>query len=69
MQLRPDATDTGPADPAARYGYFVLQTRADRGGVSGVLENLTTGEKRRFESSQELMALVHRWAEDGRIPS
>ncbi len=66
MQLKPDATGKDPADPAARYGYFVLQTRSDRGGVSGVLENLTTGEKRRFESSEELTALVRGWAQDER---
>lgn len=66
MQLKPDATDPNPADPDARYGYFVLQTRSDRGGVSGVLENLTTGEKRRFESSEELTAFVRGWAKDER---
>ncbi len=66
MQLKPDATDPHPADPDARYGYFVLQTRSDRGGVSGVLENLTTGEKRRFESSEELTAFVRGWAKDER---
>lgn len=63
MQLRPEGTDHDPGDPAARYGYFVLQTRSDRGSVSGVLENLTTGEKRRFESSEELTAFVRGWAE------
>ncbi len=65
MQLSSEGPDD-PADSAARYGYFVLQTRSDRGGVSGVLENLTTGEKRRFESSEELTAFVRGWADDER---
>jgi hypothetical protein len=69
MQLSPEGMNGGPTDPAARYDYFVLQTRSDRAGVSGVLENLTTGEKRRFESSEELTAFVRCWAENERTAS
>jgi hypothetical protein len=63
MQLTPDPR--WAADPAARYGYFVLQARSDPEGVTGVLENLITGEKRRFQSSEELAAFVRRWGHAG----
>lgn len=53
-----------PPDPAGvagiRYGYFVVQAAADRAGVSGTLENLATGERLRFGSTEELAALVGR---------
>lgn len=63
MQLTPD-----PAESAAKYGYFVLQARSDPEGVTGVLENLSTGEKRRFQSSEELLTFLRRWAERREAP-
>jgi hypothetical protein len=52
-----------------RYGYFALQARCDpkpvvSGRVSGVLENLATGEKWRFESARELGELLDDWGHD-----
>ncbi|MFN0179135.1 MAG: hypothetical protein ACKVZ0_10065 [Gemmatimonadales bacterium] len=50
-----------------RWGYFMLQARSDspdrEGGVvvRGVVENLVTGEKQRFESAAEIAALLSRW--------
>ncbi|MEO8448940.1 MAG: hypothetical protein ABI647_04060 [Gemmatimonadota bacterium] len=53
-----------------KFGYFVLQTRAlDHRGtleLSGVLENLGTGEKHGFASEEELIQLVRDWGWSGR---
>lgn len=47
------------------YGYFVLQIRATRGAdgleLSGVLENLGTGEKWPFEGTEEMARLIEEW--------
>jgi hypothetical protein len=51
----------------ARYGFFAVQARADAiscrdGEVTGVIENLTTGEKWRFESTTKLGELLTAWS-------
>jgi hypothetical protein len=47
------------------YGYFVLQARATRGPegieLTGVLENLGTGEKHQFEGHEELARMIEDW--------
>ena len=47
------------------YGYFVLQARATRGPqgieISGILENLGTGEMRSFEGCDALAHLLDAW--------
>ena len=47
------------------YGYFVLQARAIRGPggieLSGVLENLGTGEKLPFEGHDGLARMIEDW--------
>jgi hypothetical protein len=47
------------------YGYFVLQARATRGPegieLTGVLENLGTGEKHQFEGREELARMIEEW--------
>jgi hypothetical protein len=47
------------------YGYFVLQARATRGPegieLTGVLENLGTGEKQPFEGREELVRMIEAW--------
>lgn len=48
-----------------QYGYFVLQARATRNPdgieITGILENLGTGEKRSFEGCDALSRLVEAW--------
>lgn len=56
-----------PFDPGPRYGYFVVQTVSAPGRVSGVVENLATGEKRPFESTADLAHLLQNWETPGRI--
>jgi len=47
------------------YGYFVLQARATRGPegieLTGVLENLGTGEKQHFEGRDALAQMIEEW--------
>lgn len=47
------------------YGYFVLQARATRGPegieLTGVLENLGTGEKQPFEGRDALARMIEEW--------
>jgi hypothetical protein len=49
-----------------RYGYFVLQTRSQADGsqpeVDGIVENLTTGERRDFRSLDDVARLIGAWA-------
>jgi hypothetical protein len=53
-------------DARVQYGYFVVQAKACRGpgglAVTGVLENLGTGEKATFESSEALGRLLEAWS-------
>jgi hypothetical protein len=54
---------------STRHGYFVLQARFRAVGteflVSGVLENLATGDKRTFQSPEELPGLLVAWGQAG----
>lgn len=53
------------ANSRARFGYFVVQAQAPSaagsGEVSGVLENLGTGQKTAFGSTEELGRLLRDW--------
>jgi hypothetical protein len=58
---------------ASRFAYFVLQTRIEHGddgvSLSGVLEDLGTGEKRAFTGGDGLARLVADWvARSGEPP-
>ena len=48
-----------------QYGYFVLQARATRGPdgieITGIIENLGTGEKHSFEGCDALARLLEEW--------
>jgi hypothetical protein len=52
-----------------RYGYFVVQANARRtatgSDLSGVMEDLTTGEKQAFASAAEVARLMVAWADGG----
>ncbi|MBA3316876.1 MAG: hypothetical protein H0T50_02155 [Gemmatimonadales bacterium] len=51
-------------DPAGRFEYFMLRVvRREQSSpsIAGQVERLGTGEKRRFESGRELLALVTGW--------
>ena len=52
--------------PRAVHGYFVLQATAAASGqgaeLSGVLEDLSTGAKRSFDSAAEMTDLMMAWA-------
>ncbi len=53
-----------PVDPAGQFEYFMLRVfRAEQcpQSIAGQVERLGTGEKRRFESAGELLALVTLW--------
>jgi hypothetical protein len=53
-----------PIDPAGQFEYFMLRVfRAEEcpQSIAGQVERLGTGEKRRFETGGELLALVTRW--------
>jgi hypothetical protein len=56
---------SAPSGAIARFGYFVLQTRTERQGetirIAGVVENLATGEKQRFESADDLARVLREW--------
>ena len=51
----------------ARHGYFVVQARAETVGaalqLSGVVENLATGDKRSFHDVGELSGLLTQWGQ------
>lgn len=61
-----------PPPGAARFGYFVVQTQVvrDATGVAltGVLEDLGTGEKRPFSGGEGLARLVAEWATRSGVP-
>ncbi|MEP6573167.1 MAG: hypothetical protein ABJD11_10750 [Gemmatimonadota bacterium] len=64
--------DPQPLDAPSRPGspdlpgYFVVRVRRTSGTlageVSGVVERLGSGEKREFQSSQELARVVEEWS-------
>ncbi len=63
--MTPGSPDT-PAESAVAFEYYML--RLSRSGhqpdeLAGQVERLGTGEKRRFESAQELVRLVALWSE------
>lgn len=62
----------GSSGDSTRFGYFVVQARAGNGteglGVSGILENLGTGEKQAFQSGEGLARLLEQWSRQG-IPT
>ena len=59
----------GSSGDSTRFGYFVVQAQAGNGsqsgGISGVLENLGTGEKQAFEGSAGLARLLEQWSRQG----
>lgn len=58
-----DSAD-GQLDPVARFEYFVLRLSRSPGGpgrLSGVVERLGSGEKRWFETGEQLVRLVSAW--------
>lgn len=60
----PPAESETPIDPAGQFEYFMLRVfRAEKcsQSIAGQVERLGTGEKRRFETAGELLALVTRW--------
>jgi hypothetical protein len=60
----PPAEPDNPGDPLGQFEYFMLRVfRAEEGpqSIAGQVERLGTGEKRRFETGGELLALVTRW--------
>jgi hypothetical protein len=64
---RPKNADLPPAHASSsRYGYFVVQAssrRTDDGAdLSGVMEDLTTGEKQAFGSAADIARLMVAWA-------
>ena len=64
-----DRSAADKSDRETRFGYFVLQARAKTTGdameVRGVVENLATGEKRAFQTADEMARLLDEWAEQG----
>ena len=53
-------------EPPVAFEYYMLRlSRAvhPEDGLAGQVERLGTGEKRRFESAQELVRLVALWSE------
>ncbi len=52
------------ASEAGQFEYFMLRVhRAEErpDAIAGQVERLGTGEKRRFDTAGELLALVERW--------
>ena len=55
-----------PPSSPARFGYFVVQVRTgvvvDGAHLTGMLENLGTGEKQAFQGSVGLARLLEEWS-------
>lgn len=54
--------DLGPI----HYDYFMIRSRRRTTGdstISGIVEHLATGEKRRFDDGRELLRLLSDWSE------
>lgn len=48
------------------YDYFMIRSRRRTAGdstLSGLVEHLATGEKRRFDDGSELLRLLSNWPE------
>jgi hypothetical protein len=54
-------------DFVGHFDYFMVRSRRAEGAapdtLSGVIERLRTGEKRPFQTSQELVSLMEMWAD------
>ena len=60
----PPPEPVSPVDPAGQFEYFMLRIFRVEDypqSIAGQVERLGTGEKRRFETAGELLALVTRW--------
>jgi hypothetical protein len=56
-----------PVDPGPhRLGYFIVRVRSSAthgsGECAGLVERLSTGEKRTFRTSEELARVVEEWS-------
>lgn len=63
--MNPDSPEM-PAEPPVAFEYYML--RLSRSGypadaLAGQVERLGTGEKRRFDSAEELVRLLALWSE------
>ena len=60
-------TDSQRSLLQVQYGYFVLQAKAARSAdgleLTGILENLGTGEKRSFVGGDALGRLLESWGD------
>jgi len=49
-----------------QYDYFMIRSRRRTAGdsttVSGLVEHLATGEKRRFDNGEELLRWLFQWS-------
>ena len=55
-----------PAEPPVEFEYYMLRlsrSRNEAEGLAGQVERLGSGEKRRFDSAEELVRLVALWSE------
>ena len=60
----PTSDPVPTASEAGQFEYFMLRVHraAERSdAIAGQVERLGTGEKRRFDTAGELLALVERW--------
>ena len=68
-RARDQSREAVPPAGSAQFGYFVVQAKAEfqegQTEVSGVLENLHTGERLPFGSPEELGRLVGEWGRLG----
>ena len=52
--------------PAGRFDYLMVRltrTEAEPGLITGLAELIRTGEKRGFESGEQLLRLIDEWSE------
>ena len=60
------------AAPMPSFDYFMLRlgrSPTEPARLFGVIERLGSGEKRRFDSGEQLMGLVQGWREPGNGPT
>lgn len=61
----PDETKEGTAPiRTAHYMIRVQQLGEDPSAISGVVERLGAGEKRRFDTGEHLIRLIQAWPDD-----
>jgi hypothetical protein len=68
----PATRGSGPVEERAeRFTYFMLRIRRPEelpdDSVSGLVEQLATGEKRSFASMEELIRIIRRWLDAYRM--